>query len=39
MTKVVGQLGEIVNALIFASVIVALMFEFRLDMIWVVINA
>ena len=39
MTKVVGQLGEIVNALIFASVIVALMFEFRLDMLWGGINA
>lgn len=39
MTKFVGQLGEIVNALIFASVIVALMFEFRLDMLWGGINA
>ena len=39
MTKVVSQLSEVVNALIFGSIIVALIFEFRLDMLWGGINA
>jgi hypothetical protein len=39
MTKVVSQLSEVVNALIFGSIIIALIFEFRLDMLWGGINA